>query len=261
MLSIDKYREIYGILDQVTPAVYDCGTLCGSVCCNNASFGTGESYIYLLPGEKEYLESVGCGLQIVREKRSDHYLPESWGEYVYVAHCPGEKECRRDVRPIQCRTFPLQPYICDDGTLKMILSRAELPYSCPFVEGEALVSDEFHKAVYEAWTILTEDETIRDIVRMDSDDDMKKESIRDDQNMKRFRCPCCGYYTLPDKGEYDICPVCFWEDDPVQEEDPDYEGGANELSLNECRENYRLYGACEQRFTGRVREPLPEEIQ
>ena len=76
-----------------------------------------------------------------------------------------------------------------------------------------------------------------------------------------FRCPCCGYYTLSSPGAYEICPVCFWEDDPVQEDDPDISGGANELCLNECRENFEKYHACEERFRDKVREPLPEEIR
>ncbi|MBR5765589.1 MAG: hydrolase [Lachnospiraceae bacterium] len=81
------------------------------------------------------------------------------------------------------------------------------------------------------------------------------------EDSEKFKCPCCGYYTLPGAGAYDICPVCFWEDDPVQEDDPDYAGGANDLSLNECRKNFELYGACEERFVSRVRKPLPEEIR
>ncbi len=271
MLSIDKYREIYRILDSAHPVEFDCGTLCDSACCNNAYFGSGESYIYLLPGEKEYLESVGCEIQIVREKRSDHYLPRSWGRYVYIAHCPGADVCGRDVRPIQCRTFPLQPYIGDDGTLKMILSRMDLPYACPFVEGEAKVSYDFCKAAYEAWLLLTEDKAIRDLVRLDSKNIMKKGDITEKEDvLKRddaadnssagmFPCPCCGNYTLPGDGEYDICPVCFWEDDPAQKKDPNMEGGANKLSLSKSRENYKLYGACEERFRDRVRQPLPEE--
>ncbi|HEI2325144.1 TPA: hypothetical protein SI485_004590, partial [Escherichia coli] len=28
-----------------------------------------------------------------------------------------------------------------------------------------------------------------------------------------YKCPCCGYLTLPERGQYDICPVCQWEDD------------------------------------------------
>ena len=53
--------------------------------------------------------------------------------------------------------------------------------------------------------------------------------------------------------------MCFWEDDPVLEEDPDYAGGANKLSLNESRKNYEKFGACEERFLDRVRKPLPAE--
>ena len=78
---------------------------------------------------------------------------------------------------------------------------------------------------------------------------------------KKFRCPCCGYYTLEEVGTYEVCPVCYWEDDPVQESDPKLEGGANELSLYESRRNFKLYGACEERYVKRVRAPLPEEME
>lgn len=262
MLSIDKYREIYRILDEATPASYDCGTLCGSICCSDSSFGTDESYIYLLPGEKEYLDSIGCTIPIVREKRSEHYLPGSWGDYVYIARCPGANACGRATRPIQCRTFPLEPYITADGSLEMIPERTDLPYKCPFIEGEAVLSDDFRRATYEAWSMLIEDEAIRDMVMLDSAEraaDMRKERATDNPAAQRFRCPCCGHYTLEEAGAYEICPVCFWEDDPVQARDPDMEGGANSSSLNKSRENYKLYGACEEKYAGRVRAPLPEE--
>ena len=49
-------------------------------------------------------------------------------------------------------------------------------------------------------------------------------------------CPCCHKYEFSDIGSYEICPVCNWEDDSVQEEDPSYGGGANVMSLNEARE-------------------------
>ena len=48
-------------------------------------------------------------------------------------------------------------------------------------------------------------------------------------------CPCCGEESLSEIGNYEICRVCGWEDDPVQREDPNYAGGANSLSLNEAR--------------------------
>lgn len=66
-------------------------------------------------------------------------------------------------------------------------------------------------------------------------------------------------FTEAPPGSYDICPVCFWEDDPVQFDDPDYDGGANVVSLNEARRNFREFGASEQRFIESVRSPTPEE--
>jgi Cysteine-rich CPCC len=76
-----------------------------------------------------------------------------------------------------------------------------------------------------------------------------------------FSCPCCGYLTLDEAppGTYAICKVCFWEDDPVQFADPDSDGGANAVSLNQARESFRAHGVSERRFAANVRPPLPEE--
>ena len=48
------------------------------------------------------------------------------------------------------------------------------------------------------------------------------------------RCPVCGRTVFEQVGKYEICEVCGWEDDPVQLANPDFAGGANKLSLNEC---------------------------
>ncbi len=57
----------------------------------------------------------------------------------------------------------------------------------------------------------------------------------------KFTCPCCGHKTLNEKppGTHDICSICNWEDDKVQYDDPDYEGGANKVSLNQAKENFK----------------------
>ena len=36
-----------------------------------------------------------------------------------------------------------------------------------------------------------------------------------------YRCPCCGYKTLPERGGFELCPVCFWEDDGQDDADAD----------------------------------------
>jgi hypothetical protein len=51
-------------------------------------------------------------------------------------------------------------------------------------------------------------------------------------------CPCCGKALPGEPGDFEICPVCNWEDDPVQSKDPDFAGGANELSLNEAKKQF-----------------------
>ena len=77
-----------------------------------------------------------------------------------------------------------------------------------------------------------------------------------------YACPCCRYLTLSEAppGTFEICPVCSWEDDNVQYDDPSYEGGANLESLNTARANFRRFGARSERDRTRVRSPLAEEI-
>jgi len=80
--------------------------------------------------------------------------------------------------------------------------------------------------------------------------------------MKRKICPCCGYYTVESDDEVivDICDVCFWQYDVVAHNHPDISIGANHISLTEARKNYKLFGACKQRFIDYVRQPLFEEL-
>lgn len=79
----------------------------------------------------------------------------------------------------------------------------------------------------------------------------------------KYKCPCCGYYTFDEKpnGSYDICKVCFWEDDPMQLEDPTYNGGGNHISLKEARENFLKFGACERKMIVYVRKPKQDELK
>lgn len=57
---------------------------------------------------------------------------------------------------------------------------------------------------------------------------------------KKLICPCCGNSSLEGDsyGHYEICPICNWEDDPIQHDNQDYSGGANVLSLNDARKEF-----------------------
>ena len=87
--------------------------------------------------------------------------------------------------------------------------------------------------------------------------------MRKCRTIGKYKCPCCGFYTFDEKlnGNYDICPVCFWEDDPIQLEDNEYEGGANRVSLIQARHNFLLFGACEEEMKMHVRKPKEDELR
>jgi hypothetical protein len=75
-------------------------------------------------------------------------------------------------------------------------------------------------------------------------------------------CPCCGFKTIRERGGFEICHVCFWEDDGQGDDDADLvRGGPNgELSLTVARKNFQQYGASDQKFKNQVRPPQPNEI-
>jgi len=74
-------------------------------------------------------------------------------------------------------------------------------------------------------------------------------------------CPCCGFLTRSeaDFGTFDICPICDWEDDDIQADDPDYDGGANGISLNAARKNFQEFGAISKSSKAHTRAPFDSE--
>jgi hypothetical protein len=73
----------------------------------------------------------------------------------------------------------------------------------------------------------------------------------------KFACPCCQYFTLFEFHQYQICPVCFWEDDGAVNAE-DY-GGPNHMTLGQGRENYHRIGCCQERMLQRCRPPHEDE--
>lgn len=63
----------------------------------------------------------------------------------------------------------------------------------------------------------------------------------------RYLCPCCDFVTLPERGNYLICPVCFWEDDGQDLDAIDQPSGPNRgITLRAGRVNFEQFGACEK---------------
>lgn len=76
---------------------------------------------------------------------------------------------------------------------------------------------------------------------------------------RRWPCPCCGFRTLSKRNAYELCPVCYWEDDPHQANQPKSPDGANAVSLIAGQRAYARMGAMADVFRTKVRQPRKDE--
>ena len=74
----------------------------------------------------------------------------------------------------------------------------------------------------------------------------------------KFKCPCCSWFTLNEQHSYDICPVCFWEDEYIFHEN-DRSPANDGVSLAKGRENYKKFGAMDEKHVIHVREAVDSE--
>jgi hypothetical protein len=65
-----------------------------------------------------------------------------------------------------------------------------------------------------------------------------------------YPCPCCRFLTLTKRGEYLICPVCYWEDDGNN--DLSSYSSVNHMTLSAAIDNFKQFGAIHQKFLDSV---------
>ena len=77
-----------------------------------------------------------------------------------------------------------------------------------------------------------------------------------------YPCPCCGYVVFEEPpGSWDICPICFWEDDLSQLRFAYMAGGANHLCLADAQRNYAEKGVAQPGMEQQVRRPTPDDLR
>ncbi|PKF73282.1 CPCC family cysteine-rich protein [Chryseobacterium sp. PMSZPI] len=59
-------------------------------------------------------------------------------------------------------------------------------------------------------------------------------------------CSCCNYKTILEKGNYEICKVCFWEDDGITDESK--YSAVNHMTLREAIESFNKIGVISDVF-------------
>ena len=164
ILTKEDFETVYRLLD-VPPLETDCGELCGRICCQEYEPGVG---MYLLPGEEVMFTGREPWLRWEYKRAKHHGFPPEWKGLVRFAMCQGT--CPRERRPIQCRTFPLMPYLDSSGRLEMKLDSLSGCLICPLVrEPERhVLRQEFVENALQAWSILIKDPLIRAYVAHES---------------------------------------------------------------------------------------------
>ena len=162
-------ERIYKRLDSVTPVDFDCGKLCGEVCCvyDAEDYRNEELALYLLPGE-ELMYGDSPDFELYYMDSDEIKYPHSWKGQIYLVKCRNPPKCDRSIRPIQCRTFPLVPHISKDGEFHLVLDATEFPYECPIVENHIPFREDFLLETFDVWKALIKNPLVYDFVDMDS---------------------------------------------------------------------------------------------
>lgn len=158
--------QAYRILETVTPLRWDCGRLCGSICCTSRAPGTG---MILLPGEETRYQSDLDWAEIIdldalpAQKTPQRY--QGYGLHLLV--CQGR--CPRQERPLACRMFPLAPVLTHCGVVRLVLDTDGIEI-CPLVQAGNInaLSRSFVRKVRSAWQVLLQESAIRRWVEAES---------------------------------------------------------------------------------------------
>jgi hypothetical protein len=140
------------------------------------------------------------------------------------------------------------------GKFRVVLVR-DADWNAPKWAAETHAAADLPQLIRQGVTVASESSELADHAKaVDEPRDAKT-------NGSLFRCPCCHFRTLSERGGFEICNVCFWEDDGQDDQDAELvRGGPNgALSLAQARANFASFGACEERMMDNVRPPRDDE--
>ena len=150
MLTADELRAIYRLLDQgqtvdTAGNAVDCGERCDKFCCR-----PGNTTKYLLPGEREFLESAML-------ERGDPPFAFKSLYYFESIDEPPTRACAceplRELRTFNCRVFPYSPQL--DGRVVVGLKKSKLKYLEPCWIHEP--APRWRDSAVQAWQRVLED--------------------------------------------------------------------------------------------------------
>ncbi|HYG59158.1 MAG TPA: hypothetical protein VD902_13945 [Symbiobacteriaceae bacterium] len=171
MADTKRIEQARLMLEHATPLTFDCGTLCGHKCCKDDGFQPDQDIgVYLIPGELPLFDGTEDWLTWQFHSVQDYDFAPSWEHHGQIPFMQCQKLCRREKRPLECRTYPLQPLLHENGRLEMVYAPWATGF-CPLTERYRVdeLNPAFVEAAHKAWSLLLEEPEMQDHVRWLSD--------------------------------------------------------------------------------------------
>ena len=165
----ERYEKAYQAMSE-TMIDGNCGELCKGHCCRRIMENGEPLGIYFLPFEYEVMQA---GKNLIEpstleiHKSDDFELPEGIEQLVY-GFCRDITQCDRELRPIQCRTYPFEPHI-ENGELELIIEKEQV-HQCPLLSQRERWNPAFEKGILEGWKILLQIPEVRAVIVAESEE-------------------------------------------------------------------------------------------
>ncbi len=151
----------------------NCGELCEYNCCRMVGKAGENLGIYLLPLEFEYMQKGK--LKKYEIHHNDLYEMPPKIKKLYFTFCHEENGCIRNLRPVQCRTFPFEPHLYND-ILSLVIEKNQI-HTCPLIDQNELWRVEFTRGIYEGWKVLLDIPVIKYYIKHLSDARIQSNNI------------------------------------------------------------------------------------
>jgi len=156
----------------------DCGKHCNHHCCR-VDYEDGERMgVYLMPYEYEKMmkgSKLGSLIKLEKHTNKDYFISPKV-KFLYYMFCDESTGCLRESRPIQCRTYPFEPYIENDELYLIIIE--DQIHNCPMLDQMEIWRKEFIKGIYLGWKELIQIPKIKDVIAFDSLEKKMDNNIR-----------------------------------------------------------------------------------
>lgn len=170
------FEEAYELMD-ISLIDGNCGELCDYHCCRS-KHENGESLgIYFLPYEYEEMQK---GKGLINESTLAVHTNKSYDlpyglKKIFYGYCKDSSNCMRDIRPIQCRTFPFVPHI-ENGEIMIAIEKNQ-EHNCPLIIDRSKWNEDFEERMLQAWIKLAQIDKVKLLIEFDSLERIESDNI------------------------------------------------------------------------------------